>query len=164
MSSTYHGISYKVGVEYLFFDFNWRVLMCPGKWNLPEHAVLKLPNISQRNIEELLQRLMKSTWPILFVCLPPPPPVHCARESLNHLPVRWNERISTRWPCFWSWGLGSSCWVEGQALLGGTCCPCTEGWLGTVHSLPVPKPDFCVWGARFLFCGVEWLLGMQGTN
>lgn len=53
---------------------------------------------------------MKSTRPVLFVCLPPPPPMHCARESLNHFPVRWNERISTRWPYSWSSGSGCSCW------------------------------------------------------
>lgn len=75
------------------------LLVCPVTWNLPGHAVCKLPNIfSPRNIDAGC-RLMKSAWPVLFVCLPPPPPVHCARESLNHLPVRWNQRVRTRWPC-----------------------------------------------------------------
>lgn len=64
---------------------------------------------SQRNIEEPLLWLMKSTRPVLFVYLSLPPPVHCVSESLNHLPVRWNERIHTRWPGSWSSGSGCSC-------------------------------------------------------
>lgn len=91
--------------------------------------------------------LMKSAWPVLFVCLPPPPPVHCARESLNHLPVRWKERVRTRWPRFCSPGSGADAEVAGQVLAQGTHCPCTKGWLGR-HSVLLSCPKARVFGLR----------------
>lgn len=61
-------------------------------------------------------RRVKSTCSLLFVSLLPPPPAHCARESLNHLPVRWKVRVSTRWPCRCSSSSGYSCWDRGPGL------------------------------------------------